>query len=717
MLSLVLTVRDWPVERVRASLASFCAIPASIMAEAIVVDFGSSEPLSLDGVDPRVRIVRLKAERWSLSEAINAGVLAARGDVIAKTDADVLLAPSSVRGMAKAAADLASGAYGILLAQGRDLPEEISLEAAIDGLPSDAALSSRLRPKWGQGLLTLFSRAAWEKIGGYDSRFVGWGEEDNDFCERVRQSGSRIGWVDREAVRIYHVWHPPTYMRTDVARTLIANRALATKDRSVFRSMRFRHSDPTPIATPAVLRRAHPLVTIAIATTGRPNRDRMIRECIDSFRGQIDDDFETLVVDNGSDDTSFAELKRTLKSVRWDAAIRLERIGAASIPGARNRITELARGRYICVIDDDDMALPNRLADHLQPFTDDGLLHGTHGGWIDYDEATGIIERQSGKQRTFDTLMRGRGKVTAHPASFYRTDVMRALPYDESFTLGCDWDLALRMGAMGLNIAHTGSYVTLRRFHQSNVTVTGTSSQYTSGQRARNRIWSLLSDNRRTQAVQLAYAEDGDIVCYNDMSLEEIVGRLPPYAGVWRLLLPFAALGGGSSESLEAVLGIIDGDLCTLTSGVNQHVVFRSEPIAGTAHLLSLRKALTTLLGIRPEIIADRQLMLDREVGFDWTTIAPPATHSVLVTRRYAALSDALEVMSRLREGSLLQKLVSVVSDHNGEGEGYYLVTAPQERTAARTTAAELLEKTGTSFDYRRTSFAGTVGDIGDRVH
>ncbi len=60
------------------------------------------------------------------------------------------------------------------------------------------------------------------------------------------------------------------------------------------------------------------------------------------------------------------------------------------------------------------------------------MVHGSHGGWIDFDEATGLIERNNGKDRSIATLLKGTGKITAHPASLYRTDVMRALPYDES---------------------------------------------------------------------------------------------------------------------------------------------------------------------------------------------------------------------------------------------------------------------------------------------
>lgn len=725
MLSLIVPIRDWPQERLNASLASFARMPAEVIAEMIVVDFGSAAPVVLDGADPRARVLRLEAKVWSSSEAVNAGVLAAKGEIIAKADSDILLGPQSLAGLRNAAADIASGHYAALIAQATDLPPELDVAAAAEAICAGRVPRGRLRAKWGQGGLILFSRTAWAGIGGYDSHFINWGGEDNDFPERLRQAGSRIGWLDRRAVRIFHIWHPPQYHRTDLARQREANAKLLARDKSVFRPLRFLHSDPTPIAAPKVVRGQHPFVTIAVASTGRPGRDRMIREAIDSFKGQIDNDFEIVVVDNGSNDDDFKTLATSLKTIRWDANIRLERVRDGSIPGARNEIARLARGRHICVADDDDLALPNRLADHLRPFTDNGLLHGTHGGWIDFDEDTGLIERNGGKHRTVETLLKGRGKITAHPSSFYRTDVMRAVRYDESFTLGSDWDLALRMGALGLSIAHTGSFVTLRRFHSANVTLTGTSRQVTNGLRSRTRTTSLYGSRARTHIATTAPSMDAELGCYNDLSIEGIVALLPEYVGVWRLLLPFGALQDAEGDNhptrpsrLERLLALVDGDVSTQRAGVNQMPIFCSEPIKGAKTARTLAKALKELTGTRPTLLADRQFELDRAEGFDWKSLEQTPGAAILVSQRFAGIADALVARSRLPAQSLLEGVVNLVSDYDAGGEAHYLATsAIQTREAARALQTELQALTGATFTFERTANTGKPSDIGDRQH
>ncbi len=391
MLTLIVPVRNWPQERVDFCVEGFRALSSKTLSEMIVVDFGSAVPVTAPGED--VRVLRLESDRWSSGEAINAGVAIARNEVIAKVDADILVRHDGASEFDRLARAVGRGQIGLAIAQATDLPPELSAAEAWRLISNGETPSSgRLRAKWGQGGLAIFSRATWDAVGGVDGRFTGWGNEDNDFAERVRRSGRRLVWADRR-LEAFHVWHPPTYAATGVISHRLRNQKIAHEDKSVLRPITFGHSDFTKIAAPAVLKRISPLVTLGIATTARPNRDRMITEAINSFRDQIDNDFEVLVVDNGSLPEEAAQLQRTLERIRWTDAVRLEVLADPSIPGSRNAISRLARGRYICVVDDDDIALPNRLADHLKPFAADGQVHGSHGGWIDFDESTGVIER------------------------------------------------------------------------------------------------------------------------------------------------------------------------------------------------------------------------------------------------------------------------------------------------------------------------------------
>ncbi len=692
MLTLIIPVRDWPTDRLSACVESFLALKSKRLTEILIVDFGSSQPIRLKikaGIP--VRSVRLKAVTWSLAEAINAGVLLGAGPVFAKTDADILVSAAGRAGFDEAVDQIANGDLGLAVTQTVDLDHLTSLKDALAKATKGRDLQGRLRPKWGQGGLVFFSRDAWDRIGGFDSRFTGWGNEDNDFQERIRHAGIRFAWTDRSKLSIFHVWHPPSYAKTGIASHRQKNQELAKSDRSVFRSLAFRHSNALALAKPAVIASLKPIVTLAIATTGRPGRDRMLKEAINSFKGQINNDVEVFVCDNGSTDRDFAALKKSLGNVKWPARLTLERLKEGSIPKSRNVISHAARGRYICVVDDDDIALPNRLADQLRVFEKDGRLHGCHGGWIDFDESTGLIERNQGKERSLATLMRGTGKITAHPTCLYRADVMRAVPYDEAFALGSDLDLAMRMAAMGLDVAHTRSYLVLRRFHSANVTLTGLSSQVSNGLAARGRIAAMMGWNRQGAIAEMAKAVDAEVYCTNILSMDSILQLLPGYLGEWQLLVPVSAMemaqpapeASGKGRAAKPVRSLIEqihsiqpGALCMRRSGANRAVYFRTLPVKGLARANALRQRIEALLDAPIDVLSLRQAELDRQQPYDWKAVAVEQGKRVLRSKPFLDCADVLVARSRLVADPALAELTAIVADWDGERELYFLLTA-----------------------------------------
>lgn len=709
MLTLILPVRDWPRERIDLCVRSFWALRSEYLSEILVVDFGSQAPIEIDQHDG-VRLVRVEAGVWSLSEAINAGVLLASNELIAKTDADILISGESRAEFDRMARRIQRGEIGLGMAQCTDLPPELSPTAAFDLVHNDRQALGRLRPKWGQGGLVFFSKDAWNAVGGFESRFTGWGNEDNDFAERIRRSGRRAMWADRRHLSIFHIWHPPSYAATGVLSHRQKNQRIANDDKSVLRSVVFRHSNLTELVAPAVLRSVSPLVTLGIATTARPDRDRMVTEAINSFRNQIDNDFEVLVVDNGSTWEDTARLKHTLAKIDWTDQLRVEAEAQGSIPRTRNIITDMARGRYVCVVDDDDLALPNRLADHLRVFSNDGTVHGSHGGWIDFDESTGLIERNSGKERSIATLLKGTGKITAHPASLYRRDVLKAVPYDESYALGSDFDLALRLANNGFEVPHTNTYLTLRRYHSTNVTITGQSNQVSNGAAARSRALGSFDWQRVGGIEQEAKAANADAYCRNQMSIEAISELLPKYVGNWQLFVPIgalsnagaatqsgsltlqpqsdytsygngvsslAALGAGQNggSTLQRLLDIVSGDVCTRGSGLNQPIYFRSDVVEGIGDALRIKGEIESLLGHPVALISARQAEIDRTTPFNWNGFRLGTGERILKSMRFEDLTDLLETIATLGNDSLLVSALSVLADFDEMGEAYFLVS------------------------------------------
>jgi glycosyltransferase involved in cell wall biosynthesis len=91
----------------------------------------------------------------------------------------------------------------------------------------------------------------------------------------------------------------------------------------------------------------------AIITTY--NRRVFVQEAVDSVLAQSYDDWELIVVDDGSTDGTTETLERYGEKLRYCFQ---ENEGASA---ARNRGLELARGEFVAFLDSDDLWLPRKL--------------------------------------------------------------------------------------------------------------------------------------------------------------------------------------------------------------------------------------------------------------------------------------------------------------------------------------------------------------------
>ena len=82
-----------------------------------------------------------------------------------------------------------------------------------------------------------------------------------------------------------------------------------------------------------------------------------VEAAVDSVLGQDFEDFELVVVDDGSTDGTAGVL-----AARTDPRLRLVRAPHRGRAAALNAALGLARGRYVANLDADDLALPGRLA-------------------------------------------------------------------------------------------------------------------------------------------------------------------------------------------------------------------------------------------------------------------------------------------------------------------------------------------------------------------
>lgn len=451
LISVVIAIKDWDPMRLELAIRSHVNSSIGQEIEIIVSDYGSEDSLSNQMICVKYGCVYqyTSAEVWSRSRALNVGLSICTSSLMVTTDADIIFAPRTLEATAEF---LKANPRSLVLNQCSDLSEDFSLEQ-LNNLPwSDIYADAVLRPRWGMGGLCAFTRDTFETVRGFEERMTVWGAEDNDYVKRCRQAGRFLHWISGEDIGIYHVWHPP-FLQTDPKAHEIFenNKKILNEEFTTARNY----------IGPVEFNPQQPLVSIHVATY---NRCHLIGEAIKSVLDQTVQDFELLIYDDGSvDDTEAVVKSFDDKRIRY-----INDSQNGGVANARNRMLEEARGQFVCVHDDDDIMLPNRLELQLNAMTNG--YAGNYGGWVDFDASTGELSRQPGKQPFGIPSTAFVGSVLLHPTLMIKTDVMRRLGYETSFRGGSDFNLAFRLANAGYRLNHCGDYVILRRVHAESLT-------------------------------------------------------------------------------------------------------------------------------------------------------------------------------------------------------------------------------------------------------
>ena len=87
------------------------------------------------------------------------------------------------------------------------------------------------------------------------------------------------------------------------------------------------------------------------------NAEKYVKEAIHSILSQSYKDFELLIIDNCSTDSSVDRIKE----INDDRIVLIENKKNMGLAYSRNKMLELAKGKYIALMDSDDVATPDRL--------------------------------------------------------------------------------------------------------------------------------------------------------------------------------------------------------------------------------------------------------------------------------------------------------------------------------------------------------------------
>jgi glycosyltransferase involved in cell wall biosynthesis len=193
-------------------------------------------------------------------------------------------------------------------------------------------------------------------------------------------------------------------------------------------------NDPAPVPQPVQ-------VSVLLSTKDRADS---LGAAVESVLAQEGVSFELLVVDDGSTDRT----GEVLEALSRDDRVRILRNAQSrGLPAALNQAAAEASGALLARIDDDDRWIrKDKLARQLATFEQDPELVLLGTGYLD---ERGREIRNPADDEAIRRQMLFRCPF-CHPSVMMRASAFRdSGGYDEALSYGEDWELWLRLGAMG----------------------------------------------------------------------------------------------------------------------------------------------------------------------------------------------------------------------------------------------------------------------------
>lgn len=179
------------------------------------------------------------------------------------------------------------------------------------------------------------------------------------------------------------------------------------------------------------------------------NTGQYVGGVIQSILLQSFTDFEFIIINDGSTDNSL-EIIRSFKDKRIH--IVNNEINGSKYP-ARNKGHSIARGKYICVMDSDDVSPIKRLEKQFLYIEDNTDVGISGGGFRIYGKEEDIFYRETDFENIKVLLQRS--FCFYHTALILRCSLLKKynLKYNEDYRLAADYDLVVR-GARHFPIAN-----------------------------------------------------------------------------------------------------------------------------------------------------------------------------------------------------------------------------------------------------------------------
>jgi len=196
------------------------------------------------------------------------------------------------------------------------------------------------------------------------------------------------------------------------------------------------------------------------------NTQQFLEESIESILNQTFTNFEFIIIDDKSNDNSKEIISNYMaKDCR---IILIENETNLGIAAARNKGLEIARGKYIAIMDSDDISLPNRLEKEYIFLENNPEFFLVGSNAIKIDENGDYLEDINYCEDLNVIVDRSR---IIHTSAMFRN---KNIKYRDKFYLAEDCDLVLRILSSGLEIKNINETLVKFRIRPSGISLNNT---------------------------------------------------------------------------------------------------------------------------------------------------------------------------------------------------------------------------------------------------